>query len=278
MTQALTRAAPTAERADPHAIIEPMPIPAPIAVQLYSLREEATQDYRGVLERVARAGYLGVEYANLHGNDPRTVRGWASDAGLTGVAAHRPLPIGDDANRILDELSELGVDTLVVPWAPPERFADMACIGALAQDLLRAQQNAAQRDIALGYHNHEHELESNIDGRSALVHLFDAVGPSVFAEVDVYWAKVGEADPAALIAELGPQVRLLHMKDGPADVHSSPHTAVGTGLIDFPSIVAASTNVAWHIVELDACATDMFEAVEASERWLIGQGLSRGRA
>jgi hypothetical protein len=35
--------------------------------------------------------------------------------------------------------------------------------------------------------------------------------------------------------------------------------------------------VKWHIVELDACATDMFEAVEKSYRFLTGRGLSRGR-
>jgi len=116
-----------------------------------------------------------------------------------------------------------------------------------------------------------------VDGRTGLEHLFDAVGPSVFAEVDVYWAQVGGVDPASLIARLGSQVRLLHIKDGPADEKSSPHVAVGSGVIDFPSIVAASTDVAWHIVELDACATDMFEAVEVSERWLVGQGISRGR-
>ena len=249
----------------------------PLALQLYSLREAAALDFRGVLARVAVAGYLGVEFADLHGNDPGTVRGWVAELGLTGVSAHRQLPIGDAENRILDELSALGVDTLVVPWAPPERFADLASIAGLADDLLRAQQNAAARGIALGYHNHQFELAARIDGRTGLAHLFDLVGASVFAEIDVYWARVGGVDPAALISELGPLVRLLHIKDGPATDTESPMTAVGSGVIDFPAIVAASTAVAWHIVELDRCATDMFEAIEASQRWLVATGLSRGR-
>jgi len=252
--------------------------PIPIAVQLYSLREAATLDFRSVLERVAQAGYVGVEYANLLGNDPGTVRGWAEDLGLVGVSAHRPLPIGDVEHEILDGLSELGIDTLVVPWAPPERFADLASIGGLAEDLLQAQQNAAARGIELGYHNHEFELATVIDGRTGLEHLFDAVGPLVFAEIDVYWAQVGGVDPAALIARMGSLVRLLHIKDGPADVKTSPHVAVGSGVIDFHAIAAASAHVTWDIVELDECATDMFEAVEASQRWLVGQGLARGRA
>jgi hypothetical protein len=35
--------------------------------------------------------------------------------------------------------------------------------------------------------------------------------------------------------------------------------------------------VRWHIVELDRCATDMFEAVEQSHRYLMELGLSAPR-
>lgn len=251
---------------------------APLALQLYSVRDAAALDFPSVLERVAGAGYLGVEYANLLGNDPRVVRGWVEDLGLIGVSAHRPLPVGDVANEILDDISDLGLDTLIVPWASPERFADLASIRGLADDLLLAQQNAAARAITLGYHNHEFELAAVIDGRTGLEHLFDMVGPSVVAQVDVYWARVGGVDPAALITRLGSRVRLLHVKDGPADIKASPNVAVGSGALDIPAIVAAGTHVTWDIIELDACATDMFQAIEASQRWMVGNGLARGRA
>ena len=42
---------------------------------------------------------------------------------------------------------------------------------------------------------------------------------------------------------MGSLVRLLHIKDGPADVKASPHVAVGSGVIDFHAIAAASTHV-----------------------------------
>ncbi len=255
-----------------------MVLPVPIAVQLYSMRAAAALDFRGVLEQAATAGYLGVEYANLLGNDPRQVRRWTADLGLVSVSAHRPMPIGDTANQVLDESSELGVDMLVVPWASPDRFVDLPSIQGLADDLLRARENAAARGISLGYHNHEFELAAVIDGRSGLEHLFDATGPLVFAEIDVYWAQVGGADPAALIARMGSLVRLLHIKDGPADATGSPHVAVGSGVIDVHSIAAAAGHVTWDIVELDECDTDMFEAIAASQRWLVGEGLAQGRS
>ena len=251
---------------------------APLALQLYSVRDAAALDFPSVLERVAGAGYLGVEYANLLGNDPRMVRGWVEDLGLIGVSAHRPLPIGDVANEILDDISDLGLDTLIVPWASPERFADLASIRGLADDLLLAQQNAAARAITLGYHNHEFELAAVIDGRTGLEHLFDMVGPSVVrASRRVLgprrWGGPGGAHHAARF-----EVRLLHVKDGPADIKASPNVAVGSGVLDVPAVVAAGTHVTWDIIELDACATDMFEAIEASQRWMVGNGLARGRA
>jgi sugar phosphate isomerase/epimerase len=194
------------------------------------------------------------------------------------VAAHRRLPVDGDMNELLDEIEELGLDTLVVPWADPSRFADLSSIQAVADELLAAQELMAARGIALGYHNHEFELASVIEGRTALEHLFEATGQAVFAEVDSYWVQVGGVDPAALIGRLGSLVRLVHIKDGPADDTTSPHVAVGSGAVDVRSVIAACTSADWGIVELDACATDMFEAVEASERWLVSQGLARGRA
>jgi sugar phosphate isomerase/epimerase len=250
----------------------------PIAVQLYSLRAEATQDLRAVLQTVARIGYLGVEFAGLQGNDPRTVRSWLAELGLTPVSAHARLLDGADAaERTLDELAAVGLDTVVVPWAPPERFQTLAGVASVAEQLDEVQRLAASRGMSLGYHNHHFELASTIDGQTALSHLFRLASPIVLAQVDTYWVQVGGADPARVVTDLGGRVRSLHLKDGPADGTSSPNTAVGGGVMDVPAIVAANPEVQWHIVELDACATDMTEAIAQSYRYLTGHGLSRGR-
>ena len=134
------------------------------------------------------------------------------------------------------------------------------------------------RGLTLGYHNHFWELTAMPDGRPALVHLFEQLAPDVIAEVDIYWAQVGGADPAALVTTLGDRVGLLHVKDGPADKPKHPMVAVGDGVVDIPGVLAASPAARWHIVELDRCATDMFEAVERSYDYLVGNGLSAGRA
>ena len=110
------------------------------------------------------------------------------------------------------------------------------------------------------------------------MHLYEQLDPAVVAEVDVYWAQVGGVlDAAALVAELGERVRFLHVKDGPADDPGAPMVAVGSGVVDIPTILPANPAVTWHLVELDQCATDMYTAVAESRAYLGELGLTAGR-
>lgn len=261
-------------------IIAAMDAAVPLAVQLYSLRDAAARDFPGTLDGVARAGFLGVEFASLHGHAPADVRRWAADAGLAGVAIHRHLPPGPDGDRVLDEVAELGLDTVIVPWAEPERFASEASIAAVARELVRSREQAADRGIRLGYHNHESEPVVGPDGTTALERMFELAGPDPLAEVDIYWATVAGADPADLVRRLGEHVRFLHVKDGPADPadRDAPQVPAGSGRVDVVGAITAGTHVEWHVVEFDQCATDMLEALGRSREFLVRHGLSRGRA
>jgi hypothetical protein len=54
--------------------------------------------------------------------------------------------------------------------------------------------------------------------------------------------------------------------------------AVGDGAVDTRGVLAAAAAAWWHLVEFDRCDTDMFDAVERSYEYLVGNGLSRGRS
>jgi len=256
----------------------PAPKPAPIAAQLYSLREESAVDFPAVLARLGEIGYVGVEPAGIHGLTPERFKQCVADAGMVVCSAHGQLPQGGDVNAILDLQQAIGSNDLVVAFLPPDCFSDRGRVEAAAADLNGALEHVRARGMKLGYHNHYWEFSSRIDGRSAHALLFDLLDPEIFAEVDLYWARVGGADPADVLAELGPRARLLHVKDGPADSPKSSMTAVGEGTLDYGTILRAGQAAEWHIVELDRCDTNMFEAIERSYRHLVGGGHSRGRA
>ncbi len=246
-----------------------------IALQLYTVREALAQDFEATIRQVASLGYPAVETAGFPGTTPRDAARLFRSLGLTVSSVHVPLPLGEKLTEALDLIETLEVPRAVCAWFPPERFASVEAIRAAAADLNQAAEVFARHDVAFHYHNHWFELWP-VEGRPGLLHLLDHLDPTVLLEIDIYWVQTGGGDPASLLASLGPRAPLLHVKDGPAVVEA-PMTALGEGVIDIPAALAASS-ADWLIVELDRCATDMFEAVSKSYRYLSGLAhLSEGK-
>ena len=88
-------------------------------------------------------------------------------------------------------------------------------------------------------------------------------------EIDIYWAAVGGADAPALLRAYGDRVRLLHMKDGTLDGDITKQQPLGRGEVDVRGVLAAAPQ-AIRVVEFDAFAGDIFEAIAASLAWLVG--------
>ncbi len=247
----------------------------PIAIQLYSLRQEAGADFEGTLARLGRIGFRGLECADLHGLSPPEFRSRVEAHGMEICSCHG-MAIGETAAAVLDTAAELGSPLVIVPVAPPDRFQTEDGVRGLADELNAALPGARERGLGLGYHNHFWEWADLGDGRLAFDVLLECLDPSIQLELDVYWAQTAGQDPAALLERLGPRATRLHLKDGPADEPASAMTAAGEGNVDLAAAALASS-ASWHIVELDRCDGDMFDAIEKSYGYLTSQGISRGR-
>jgi sugar phosphate isomerase/epimerase len=248
-----------------------VPTSNPPAVQLYSVREQLPADRRGVLERIAAAGYGAVEPFDIL-SDPDGLRADLDAAGLTVCSVHAT-PSGEQAADLLAAAKALGASTVIVPYLPPARFATAESVADVASELNEMAARAADAGLRFGYHNHDFELSSIVDGQPALEVLSGLLDEGVLLEVDTYWAAVGGQDVPALLGRLGDRVRYLHVKDGPV-TKQDPMTAVGAGRMPVAEILAAAPSAEWHIVELDRCATDMLTAVEESLQWLARNGLA----
>ena len=62
----------------------------PVAVQVYSVREDAAADLLGTLKKIKEMGYDGVEFAGLYGNAPEDVKRMCDEVGLVPISAHVP--------------------------------------------------------------------------------------------------------------------------------------------------------------------------------------------
>ena len=249
----------------------------PISVQLYSLRVEAATGFEAVLRRLGEIGFVGVELAGFHDLTPQQYANIVEESGLVTSSAHLTDLTPDGFNAALDDLQTIGCNVAVCAFMPPERFADLDAIKASADALNNANGIAKDRGVSLGYHNHWWEFSTVLDGKTAWVTLFEQLDTTVFAELDMYWATLGGADPRQVIADLGDRVWVLHVKDGPCDAPESPMVAVGSGTLDIAGILASAPTAKWHVVELDRCATDMYTAIADSYGYLVGGGFSQGR-
>jgi len=249
--------------------------PFPISIQLYSVREAMAKDFTGVLKQIAAMGYVGVEFAGLHGKTPKEARALIDDLGLAVSSTHGPMPTPENVNEIIDTAKILGYTRHISGFGPPqfetkEKALEAAAIVEKAAALLKGT------GITLGVHNHWWEFDKSFDGLYPY-DVFMKAAPSAFGELDTYWVTVGGADPVAVIKKYGKRLPLLHIKDGPANKELAM-TAVGGGKLDWPSIIgAAPATLEWLVVELDRCDTDMIEAVAQSYRYLTSKGLAKGR-
>ena len=242
----------------------------PLALQLYTVRDQLASGRKAVLGAIRGYGYAAVEPYDVL-TDPEALRADLDEAGLAVCAVHAKA-LGEDAGAFLEGAKTVGADTVIVPWAPPERFADADAIAELARELNEGAARAAGLGLRFGYHNHAFEL-AMVGGRTGLEALADALDPAVLLEVDTYWAAVGGQDVPKLLGRLGDRVRYLHVKDGPV-TKDDPMTAVGGGRMPVAEILAACPSAEWHVVELDRCATDVLTAVRDSLSWLTSRGLA----
>lgn len=251
-------------------------MPAPIAVQLYSLRDALGQDYDGIIQKVADIGFVGVETAGFPGTTRDHAVQRLQELGLTVPSGHFPLPIGDNRSEVLDTAHALGAKYVVSGGVGPQRFASLDLIKQVCDDFNAASAAATAEGLTFGIHTHWWEFEL-VDGQLPYQLMGELLDPAVIWEIDTYWVKAAGHDPVEILKELGARAPLLHIKDGLA-VKDQPMLAVGQGVMDFHSIIPAhADHTEWLVVELDHCATDMLTAISESYRYLVGEGLARGK-
>lgn len=225
----------------------------PLAVQMYTLRDDCARDFEGTLRAVSRIGYRGVELAGWNGMSAMDLRKLLDSLQLMPVAQH----VGYDQLRNLKEdfiqdSIQLGMPYWVCPYLAEGDREGVEAYREVARVLNDVGAKLKARGIQLCYHNHAFEFE-RFEERTALQWIFDtAAVDHLHAELDVYWVKKGGEDPLDWIRRLGKRCALLHLKDMRDD---GSFAEVGAGNLDFSAILemAVHSGVRGFVVEQDVC-------------------------
>ena len=267
----------------------------PVAIQLYSLRNDAKANLYATLKEVKKLGYDGVEFAGLYGHTPEEVRDMCTDIGLVPISAHVPyLDMVADPKGVLSQYAEIGVKFVAVPYLTEEYRPGTEKFPEVVKNVEMLGKAAKELGIQLLYHNHDFEF-AKIDGKYALDVLYDTVPAEYLqTELDVCWVNVGGEVPAEYIRKYSGRTPGVHLKDfhgeksedmyeliginsaAPKRPGHFEFRPVGSGLNDFPAILKAAeeSGAEWVVVEQDKPSMGLtpMECAEKSRNYLKSIG------
>jgi sugar phosphate isomerase/epimerase len=246
----------------------------PVALQLYTVRDELSRDFLGTIRQVGQMGWAGVELAGTGGLSATELRDLLAQSGLAPVGTH--ISLADFENKldsVLTYYGNVGLKYLGVPSLPrelhgPAGFRQAAARMNKVGDALR------KAGFSFYYHNHAFEFAS-IEGERGIDILAQETDPALVSlELDVYWAQYGGQDPAAFIRAHSGRFALIHLKDMIGAGEQRTYAEIGEGVLDFAPIFAAceAQGTQWYVVEQDLCARPSLESAKLSLKNLAKWG------
>jgi sugar phosphate isomerase/epimerase len=231
-------------------------------LQLYSLREQLPKDVKGVMAKVAQAGYKEVETFGYEkqkgywGLDAKEFAQLLKDNGLTTPSGHY------DANQFFGTGSTVDLDAhieaanitgqeyIIVPSLNEKFIKTGDDFKQVAEKMNKMAELLKKGGLKLGYHNHNFEWKP-ADGTTFYDTLLKSTDPKlVFMEMDIYWVVRAGQDPVAILNDHAGRFKFVHIKDRDK-TNPNINTEIGNGDIDFKQIIpkAKAAGVTHFIME-----------------------------
>lgn len=273
------------------------------SVQLWSVKDEVSEDIRSTLKDLADMGFDGIELAGNLGEfsgDPDAFKAYLDSIGLKISGAHVGVDQFSEANfaDTVELYRTLGVDRLIVPM--DARAWDPKRIDELIADLNRVADQLEPYGMKTGYHNHHREFDRYKES-TFWDYLAENTSGDVLLQLDVGWTYFAGQDPAEVIERYRDRIETVHFKaqmtryadireqaqaagaDNPfgefgvifqhnqqaADSNETHQPLIGQDSLDWQSIIEALEGKGapvWYVVEQEIYPNDMspMKAVEIS--------------
>ena len=263
----------------------------PIGLQLYSVRDFLTKDFKGTLKKLKEIGYDYVEPAGLYNMPAAEFKAALDEAGLTAICAHVPYgAMLDNPEQVIADYTTLGVKFIAIPNLGPDERPGAKNFESFLSYVREFGKKCADAGMTLLFHNHDVEFVRMPDGRYGLDYMYETVDASLLqTELDCCWVKVAGEDPASYIRKYAGRCPVVHLKDYTGEKSENMYNLigfkenaktsstfsyrpVGYGKQDIPSIITAAieSGALYLVVEQDNPGTDQtsLEAAEMSRTYL----------
>jgi len=235
----------------------------PIALQLYSIREDCAKDLPGCLKAVAKMGYEGVDFAGYYGYDAKDIRKMLDDNGLKVAGAHIGLEtlIGDEFKKTVEFHHILGNKFLIVPGLAESRRSSRAAWKDTAKVFNEIAEKLKPEGMYTGYHNHSIEFQP-MDGEMPWDTFFGNTNPEVVMQLDTGNAFHGSADPVPFLERYPGRALTVHLKEFSK---TNDNALIGEGDVRWSDVFKLCETIGktqWYIVEQESYAFPPLECVE----------------
>ena len=265
----------------------------PVALQLFTVKEQINADPEKVLREIKEMGYDGIELcAGTPDMDPDRLIDLCKELELPIISAH--VGAGEmvfETDTTLELYKRMGVSYLTMPAL----WGDYAMDGEKHDEMIALLKEKSplfkENGIQLCYHNHDWEFKKK-DGEFLLDRFFNSFeGDEVLPQIDTCWAAIGCGDPLGYVRKYFGKCPTLHIKDfycKGSYVPDPDHTGekkpdgfelrpIGYGRQDMCAILdlAEEMGTKWLIVEQDvpALGKDPVECARLSRQWLKDMGI-----
>jgi sugar phosphate isomerase/epimerase len=238
----------------------------PIALQLYSVREDCKRDLPGTLAAVAKMGYEGVEFAGYYDRTASELRKMLDDLGLKVAGTHTGLNTleADQLKATIEFNQTLGNRFLIVPWIDAEKLSSRQACAEIGRTLDGIAAQLRPLKMHTGYHNHSHDFAA-VDGATPWDLLAQSTGPDVVLQLDIGNAMHGGADALAYLRKYADRGLTIHLKEFSK---TKDKVIIGEGDVNWKEVfdICESTGkTEWYIVEQESYP---YPPLEAAERCL----------
>jgi len=221
----------------------------PIALELWSVREEAQKDLPRVLGAVAEMGYQGVELAHSdYGHDGETWRKLLDKNGLKVAGMHTLLPKlqGVNYDKMIEFQQAIGNRNLILAALPKQSLETLDKMAETAKMLDEMAAKLASVGMRIGYHCHGGDFKP-VDGQIPWDVLGSKTSRNVIMQIDVGNCLEAGGDYLGMLKKFADRAVTIHLKEA-----GEKGVVIGEGKINWPEVfrlceTAGATE--WYIVE-----------------------------
>lgn len=220
-----------------------------VGLQLYTLRDQLPKDPKGVIAKVAAAGYKEVEtfgyskQAGFWGLNIKEFSALLKEHGLTTPSGHFGLDEfliqgkTDELMANIEAAAGTGMTYLVIPSVNGEALKTADSLKKIAEKMNQAAEICGKSGLKLGYHNHNFEWKP-VEGTTFYDTILKETDPKlVHMEMDIFWVVRAGQNPVELFKKHPGRFALCHIKDRDKK-QTDLNTEIGKGSIDFKTIMS----------------------------------------